>query len=104
MTTKPLRSEFEPGRGYTREDWDEAMDDAETTDEELTQARPFAEAFPALAEAIRRAPGRPKLDAPKVQVSLRLDPDVLARWRDTGPGWQGRVNAALRAAPVPASD
>ena len=42
--------------------------------------------------------GRPKLDAPKVSVTLRLDPDVLAKFRDTGPGWQTRINAALRAA------
>ena len=46
--SKTLRTAFEPGRGYTREDWDEAMDDAESTDEELAQARPFAEAFPEL--------------------------------------------------------
>ncbi|OQC19052.1 MAG: hypothetical protein BWX69_03064 [Planctomycetes bacterium ADurb.Bin069] len=42
--------------------------------------------------------GRPKLAAPKVSVTLRLDPDVLAKFRDTGPGWQTRINAALRAA------
>jgi len=29
-------------------------------------------------------------------VSLRLDPDVLAHFRGTGPGWQSRINAALR--------
>lgn len=34
----------------------------------------------------------------KQQVTLRLDPDVLAKFRATGRGWQGRINAALRAA------
>jgi len=29
---------------------------------------------------------------------LRLDPNVLAKFREGGPGWQGRINAALRAA------
>ncbi|MGO8915861.1 MAG: BrnA antitoxin family protein [Stellaceae bacterium] len=40
--------------------------------------------------------GRPKSVSPKVAVSLRLDPDVLAHFRATGPGWQSRINAALR--------
>jgi len=31
-------------------------------------------------------------------VTLRLDPDVLAKFREGGPGWQGRINTALRAA------
>lgn len=99
MSNKP-EPEFEPGRGYTQEDWDEVSDHPEPTDEEMTQFRPFAEIFPEMATAIRRGPGRPRLEAPKVQVSLRLDPDVLAKWKATGPGWQGRVNAALRDAEV----
>ena|SRR5689334_16836755 len=46
---------------------------------------------------IRRGkPGRPRLEAPKEQVTLRLDPDVLRRFRADGPGWQSRINAALR--------
>ena len=36
----------------------------------------------------------------KQQVTLRLDQDVIARFRATGPGWQSRINAALRAAEV----
>ncbi len=43
---------------------------------------------------IRR--GRPKLASPKAQVTLRLDADVLAGLRATGPGWQSRANAALK--------
>ena len=42
--------------------------------------------------------GRPKLKDAKQPVSLRLDPDVLAHFRRTGRGWQGRINAALRKA------
>ena len=45
---------------------------------------------------IRR--GRPKSDAPKQATSLRLDPDVLDHYRATGPGWQSRINLALRKA------
>lgn len=34
--------------------------------------------------------------APKVALNLRLDPDVVAVLRATGPGWQTRVNTILR--------
>ncbi len=40
--------------------------------------------------------GRPKLERPKTQVTLRLDADLLDALRATGSGWQTRVNAALR--------
>jgi uncharacterized protein (DUF4415 family) len=42
--------------------------------------------------------GRPKKPAPKEAVSLRLDPEVLQHFRARGPGWQSRINAALRKA------
>lgn len=45
---------------------------------------------------IRR--GRPKAENPKTLISLRLDPDVIAHFRASGPGWQGRINDALRKA------
>ncbi len=45
---------------------------------------------------IRRGRGRPPADAPKKLVSLRLDQDVIDRFRAGGPGWQSRINAALR--------
>ena len=42
--------------------------------------------------------GRPKADVTKVSTTLRLDSDVLAAFRSGGPGWQSRINAALRKA------
>lgn len=42
--------------------------------------------------------GRPQANITKQQVTLRLDADVLASFRTGGPGWQGRINAALRKA------
>jgi uncharacterized protein (DUF4415 family) len=42
--------------------------------------------------------GRPQLAGRKIQTTLRIDPDVLARFKADGPGWQGRMNAALRRA------
>ena len=39
--------------------------------------------------------GRPA-GSNKEQVSLRIDKDVLERFRAGGPGWQTRINEALR--------
>lgn len=44
----------------------------------------------------RRARGRPRLAAAKRPVSLRLDSDIVERFRATGPGWQTRINEILR--------
>jgi len=45
---------------------------------------------------IVRRPGRPQSADRKVSVTLRLDRDVVERFKATGPGWQTRINAALR--------
>lgn len=37
-----------------------------------------------------------RTDGPKRQVTIRLDEDVLDTIRATGPGWQTRLNDALR--------
>lgn len=43
--------------------------------------------------------GRPPLrGTAKQQVTLRLDPDVIEKFREGGPGWQARMNEALRKA------
>jgi len=41
--------------------------------------------------------GRPKSAQPKVSTTIRLDADIVAHFRTTGPGWQSRINQALRA-------
>ena len=76
----------------------------EWTEEDFRRARPalegIAEAFgPSFAESLRQGalrPGRPAKPERKVNQTLRLDPDVVAAWRGTGPGWQARINAVLR--------
>lgn len=48
----------------------------------------------------RRARGRPKGSKSanrKEAITLRLPPDVLDRWRSTGPGWQTRMVQRLSA-------
>jgi uncharacterized protein (DUF4415 family) len=84
---------------YGAADLDVVSDNPEWTDEEFRSAKPFGEVFPELAAAMRR--GRGKQKAPtKVQVTLRLDRDIVEAFRVTGAGWQARINAVLkRAAP-----
>jgi uncharacterized protein (DUF4415 family) len=40
----------------------------------------------------------PSLPGAKEMVSLRVDRDVLDHFQADGPGWQERINAALRKA------
>lgn len=40
--------------------------------------------------------GRPRSDAPKVQLTVRYDRDVVDAFKAGGPGWQSRMNDALR--------
>lgn len=82
-----------PGLGATTQAKDQA---AERPDDDLPD---FDTAY--WAERIDAAPvkrGRPKAEAPKVSTTIRLDPDVLEAFRAEGPGWQSRINAALRDA------
>src|SRR5690606_33605299 len=59
------------------------------------------------AEALfKKATTRPAAEAPmrallptgREAVSIRVDRDVLAHFQEGGPGWQDRLNAALRKA------
>jgi uncharacterized protein (DUF4415 family) len=79
-------------------------DNPEWTADDVARARPIAD-FPALAAAFpngAKPRGRPKgsTTSDKSLVSLRIDNDVLERFRATGPGWQSRINKVLRAAKV----
>jgi uncharacterized protein (DUF4415 family) len=42
--------------------------------------------------------GRPKSATPKKAISLRVDADVLDKFKADGRGWQGRMNDVLRKA------
>lgn len=73
-------------------------DNPEWTDADFAAAKKGDD----IPEAIRKAfpkkgPGRPAGHT-KEQVTLRLDKDLLAHFRAGGPGWQSRVNEALRKA------
>jgi uncharacterized protein (DUF4415 family) len=42
------------------------------------------------------ARGRPPVETPKVQLTVRYDADIVDTFKATGDGWQTRMNDALR--------
>ena len=76
----------------TASTWIDPDDAPELTDEWFAGADYYR-----AGKLVRRG-GRPKKIAPKEAVSIRLDADVVAHFREEGPGWQSRINAALRKA------
>lgn len=78
-------------------DWADPDDAPEWTDERFDRAQ-----FSKGGEVLRKAsgtwtqPGRPRLANPKQQITLRLDPEVVEKFRASGKGWQSRINQELR--------
>jgi uncharacterized protein (DUF4415 family) len=95
------QKQFVEGRGYSKEDWD-AVDSPEMTDEELASLRPAREVLPKeffeAVDARRRQRGRPPVEAPRKLISIRLDQDVIEKFKASGKGWQSRINETLRKA------
>ena len=60
--------------------------------------REAAEALfkPAAPSSERLKEERPAVPHAKELISLRLDRDVLEHFQEDGPGWQDRINDALR--------
>jgi uncharacterized protein (DUF4415 family) len=74
-------------------EWTEADFAAAKSPEDLPEQ--LLQAFP----NTRKRRGRP-VGSNKERITIRLDRDVVARFRATGSGWQSRVNEALRKAKV----
>ena len=72
-------------------------DTRELDDAWFARARPASVVDPDLVERVRRGRGRQKTPT-KEQVTIRLDADITAHFRAGGPGWQTRLNDALRRA------
>jgi uncharacterized protein (DUF4415 family) len=78
---------------------DKAGEVRELTREDIADFRPPEEALPSrLVEQLPRRPGErgPGRRLPKVALSLRLSPEVVAHFRATGPGWQRRIDDVLK--------
>jgi uncharacterized protein (DUF4415 family) len=67
--------------------WDGVSEDERPLSGEELQA--------GLVAALKKR-GRPAGSGTKEQVAIRLDRDVLSAFRSAGPGWQTRMNDALR--------
>lgn len=86
-------------KGNLESEWVDPDDAPEWTDDQFDRAQ-----FSIGGLVIRPAngtltrPGRPKSEDPKQQVTLRLDRAVLEKLRESGPGWQSRVNDILKKA------
>jgi len=50
----------------------------------------------ATTKPLEPLPKKPSLPNAKELVSLRIDRDVLDHFQESGPGWQDRINDALR--------
>ena len=66
----------------------------------LNDARTEAEAaFKRTTTKVAEAPPKPAaIPGVREQVTLRIDQDVLEWFQEGGPGWQDRINEALRKA------
>lgn len=73
-------------------------DNPEWTEEMFARAKPLGEMPAHIQKAFKRAPGRPRVAAPKQVVSIRMDPEVLEYFKRTGPGWQTRIHDVLAKA------
>jgi uncharacterized protein (DUF4415 family) len=87
MAAKP---KFDPERHDENPEW---------TERDFAKARPAPEVLPPeVMVQFKNKGGRPRIENPKEAVKLRIDADVLVKFRESGPGWQTRINDILRAA------
>ena len=59
-------------------------------------ARPLTKAQLEAMVPMRALRGRPKSENKKLLLSVRYSPDVVAYFRSTGQGWQGRMDGILQ--------
>ena len=82
----------------------EAAADAPVAYDPAADAEPYNPNDPAAVAAfwhsasIKRGPGRPAVAIKRPTLNMRVDSDVLATFKATGPGRQTRINALLRDA------
>ncbi len=53
-----------------------------------------------LSRVVANKGGRPRSPNPRKLITLRLPPEVIERWRATGPGWQTRMAERLSRGPA----
>jgi uncharacterized protein (DUF4415 family) len=71
------------------------VENPEWTQEDFAQAKRIDE-LPAHMRTLLRRKRGPQKAPTKILTALRLSPDVIEALRDTGKGWQSRVDETLR--------
>ncbi len=96
MTLEEMRAAC--ARGESKTDWDRVRaailrGEEPAEDEDSPDASAEMRAH---LDQLKRQRGRPPIfGAPKVAIAFQCDPNILAAFRASGPGWQTRMNAAL---------
>ncbi len=78
------------------------QDNPEMTEDWLAKARPASKLLPGLfgeaaaKEMLKPKRGRPISATPKEHINIRLDADIVGAFKQSGSGWQTRLNNALR--------
>ena len=70
----------------------------EWTAEDFARARPAHEVLPPAVRSVFKKTRGPQKSPTKVPVSIRLSREVVEHFRETGPGWQGRIDETLKKA------
>jgi uncharacterized protein (DUF4415 family) len=78
-------------RGEDRTDWERLRN---MTDEEIEASIDFEEEGEFDWDTARVTTSPPRA---KKQITLRLDPEIIAFFREQGPGYQTRMNEVLRS-------
>lgn len=71
---------------------DESGEVRELTKEDIAGFKPLAEVLPGLAKIVR---GKQKTPT-KERITIRLSHEVVAYFRESGDGWQTRLDDALK--------
>ena len=70
----------------------------EWTETDFATAKPAHDGLPSrVLSAFKRTRG-PQRTPKKVPVSIRLSPEVVEHFKETGSGWQSRIDDVLRKA------
>lgn len=73
-------------------------DNPEWNEADFAAARPARDVVPGIVAAMEKRRRGPRRAPTRVQISVRLDRDLVETLRAGGDGWQGRVNEVLRKA------
>ena len=77
------------------------VDTHQWTSKDFAGARPAIDVLPIIfgvkaAEKMLKPRGRPRADFPKERINIRLSHEVIDHFKQSGQGWQTRIDNALR--------